>query len=112
MRKPLTETQKAKKRLYSAALYLRQKAADPDRVRALRRKARRKAQGAPITDEQRFGECPICLKWVKLYLDHSHTPPYNLRGWVCNQCNRGLGMLGDTLVNVRRAAAYLEVPIG
>jgi|HubBroStandDraft_6_1064221.scaffolds.fasta_scaffold186841_2 hypothetical protein len=40
-------------------------------------------------------------------LDHDHGTG-DFRGWLCHQCNTGIGSLGDDLDGLRRAIAYLE----
>jgi hypothetical protein len=42
----------------------------------------------------------------KVVFDHCHT---NLthRGWLCDSCNRALGMLGDDVIGVGSGAAYI-----
>jgi Recombination endonuclease VII len=42
-----------------------------------------------------------------LCLDHDHVTG-KFRGWLCGRCNRAIGQLGDSLVSVRLAVAYLE----
>jgi len=42
-----------------------------------------------------------------LALDHNHDTG-EFRGWLCSNCNLGLGRLGDNLPGVDRARAYLE----
>lgn len=42
-----------------------------------------------------------------LHLDHDHITG-NFRGWLCGECNLGLGKLGDNLAGVLRAAEYLR----
>lgn len=42
-----------------------------------------------------------------LHLDHCHTSGA-FRGWLCTNCNTGLGKLGDNVEGVRRALEYLE----
>ena len=64
-------------------------------------------------------ECPICLqtlqeigkhgqaklqKWV---LDHCHDTD-TFRGWICFNCNSGLGSLNDDIETTKRAVRYLE----
>jgi hypothetical protein len=39
-------------------------------------------------------------------VDHCHTTG-KIRGLLCNQCNRGLGMLGDTLEDIEKVRTYL-----
>lgn len=54
------------------------------------------------------GTCAICnLKYdKKLAVDHNHTTGKN-RGLLCDRCNRGIGLLQDSIDNVERALAYL-----
>jgi len=40
-------------------------------------------------------------------VDHCHRTG-KVRGLLCNQCNRGLGMLGDNLENLKKAYEYLQ----
>ena len=61
--------------------------------------------------------CPICSKpvggyrrgsrgerkWVR---DHDHDTG-EFRGWICNNCNGGMGLLGDDPKVLRKAAHYL-----
>ena len=59
------------------------------------------------------GNCECCgvaakdTRMGKLVLDHDHdTGEY--RGHICDPCNRGIGMLGDTLMGVSMALEYLR----
>lgn len=40
-------------------------------------------------------------------VDHCHTTG-KIRGLLCNNCNRGLGMLGDTAERIQKALDYLK----
>lgn len=52
--------------------------------------------------------CQCCgRKDRKLLLDHCHDT-ITFRGWICGKCNTGLGSLGDTLEDVKKALRYLE----
>jgi len=51
--------------------------------------------------------CDNCHKNKKLQRDHIHGTII-FRGWVCRDCNTGLGALGDTLEGILQAAIYLE----
>lgn len=53
--------------------------------------------------------CECCGKPFKATprLDHCHNAR-EFRGWLCNTCNRGIGMLGDDVAGVERAVAYLK----
>ena len=52
--------------------------------------------------------CECCHKKVKkLQVDHLHGT-FTFRGWLCRDCNTGIGSLGDNLEGVLQAAVYLE----
>ena len=40
--------------------------------------------------------CEICKTDKKIVNDHSHIGDGRARGYLCDGCNRGLGLLGDT----------------
>ena len=51
--------------------------------------------------------CACCGKTgTKKYFDHCHDRK-KFRGWICNECNTGIGKLGDTLAGIRMAESYL-----
>lgn len=58
----------------------------------------------------RSGKCDIC-KCVpeKLCVDHCHKTRGAFRGLLCVKCNAGIGMLGDSIVNLRSAIRYLNL---
>lgn len=67
--------------------------------------------------EKQGGCCAICgaeenntrgarRDW-NFAVDHCHDSE-EIRGLLCNSCNRGLGLLGDTPEGLRKALAYLE----
>ena len=43
----------------------------------------------------------------RLHLDHDHTSGI-FRGWICSNCNLGIGLLGDTKEGVDNASKYLR----
>ena len=51
--------------------------------------------------------CNCCYEKKILQVDHIHGTII-FRGWVCRNCNTGLGSLGDNLEGVLRGATYLE----
>ena len=52
--------------------------------------------------------CERCHKKTKkLEVDHLHGT-FTFRGWLCTDCNSGMGKLGDDLPGVLQAAVYLE----
>jgi len=42
----------------------------------------------------------------KLVFDHSHTTLKH-RGWLCDNCNRSIGILGDTWQSLQQTLIYL-----
>ena len=42
-----------------------------------------------------------------LVLDHDHNTGA-FRGWICRECNSGLGKFGDNVEGLRMACEYLE----
>ena len=63
--------------------------------------------------------CPICLKSAKdvegmgnknngsWVLDHDHISE-EARGWICHNCNRGIGAFSDNTSSLERAVSYLK----
>ena len=43
----------------------------------------------------------------KLVFDHCHETLEH-RGWLCDNCNRSIGMLGDDIASLERAIKYLK----
>ena len=43
---------------------------------------------------------------LNLAIDHCHKTG-RIRGLLCNNCNRGIGLLGDDVIVLRRAIEYL-----
>jgi len=68
--------------------------------------------------EKQSGVCSICKKKEKqkhhitgkrksLTVDHDHKLN-KIRGLLCSNCNRALGLFGDSLENIKCAVKYLE----
>lgn len=56
------------------------------------------------------GKCHVCgvePDIRKLHLDHDHATG-KARGFLCNHCNVGIGMAGDSPERLRQLAEYLE----
>ena len=55
------------------------------------------------------GKCYICLESKDYYLhvDHDHETG-KIRGLLCNNCNRGLGLFKDSKDSLLRAVKYLD----
>jgi hypothetical protein len=48
------------------------------------------------------------LSMGRMHVDHCHTTG-KLRGTLCDQCNMGLGNLGDSLPRLESAITYLRL---
>lgn len=67
--------------------------------------------------EKQEGKCAICgvtenntigeRKDWSFAVDHDHETG-KIRGLLCNNCNRGLGLLKDNIELLRKAASYVE----
>lgn len=57
--------------------------------------------------------CAICKtqnptgKWKVFAVDHCHDTGI-VRGLLCNECNRGMGLLGDSVERLQQAIDYLN----
>ena len=62
---------------------------------------------------QQLGCCDICgseekdVTGARLHIDHDHDTG-EVRGLLCSNCNRGLGMLKDSSEIINKAVAYLK----
>lgn len=57
--------------------------------------------------------CAICGIATKLVRDHDHTisgkiTAESFRGWLCTNCNVGLGMFANSPERLSRAIQYLQ----
>jgi len=70
----------------------------------IRDESRTISRNAPPKPER----CDCCHKKIeKLNADHVHGS-FVFRGWLCKECNTGMGLLGDNLEGVLQAAVYVE----
>lgn len=58
------------------------------------------------------GQCAICAKYQaderrSLCIDHNHTTGV-VRGLLCENCNRGLGLFRDNTESLENAKIYLN----
>ena len=66
-------------------------------------------RGLPLPTRPTPAACECCggpPGKKSLHLDHCHETN-NFRGWLCNKCNAGIGMLGDDVDGVAAAMSYL-----
>lgn len=94
--------------------YLRPECKECNRQLSKKRQELRKTYGSPPNGYI----CPICLKnesellgtggnagvWV---VDHDHLNDI-FRGYLCHNCNRGIGMFNDDIERMYRAIKYLN----
>ena len=62
-----------------------------------------------ITEPPYGTPCDACQRPVyrNWQLDHDHTTG-EFRGWICKQCNTGLGNLGDSIEELELRLEYLK----
>lgn len=52
--------------------------------------------------------CDCCHKSTSHFvLDHCHVTG-KFRGWICRNCNQGIGKLGDNIQGLQKAIIYLN----
>jgi hypothetical protein len=51
--------------------------------------------------------CELCKSTKKIVFDHDHEKN-TFRGWLCDPCNRSMGVLGDKASSLLEAVAYLS----
>lgn len=107
-----------KKRAYNRALYIRQreqriaynrKYCAEHRQDYRERTWAQRGISKPTRDRPLVCECcgrPPCGKNKTLHLDHNHDTG-KFRGWLCFDCNTGIGKLGDDIEGLLIAVQYL-----
>lgn len=92
------------------ARVLRWAAKNPDKVRANKLRSSRKHRGI-IPTRPEPSHCELCSKKPRpnrgLRPDHNHKTG-KFRGWICDGCNAGIGLLGDGSSGIRLALVYME----
>lgn len=78
---------------------------EPARQRA-REDGYRKWRECDNIEPPHEGECPICERTKLLVYDHCHRTK-RFRGWICSDCNLGLGKFNDESICLSRALQYL-----
>jgi hypothetical protein len=76
------------------------------------RRNNRRWRGMPEPTHPKPRRCELCGgtpktgRWKILHLDHDHETG-TFRGWLCHNCNVGLGHFDDSVPLLRKAIAYL-----
>jgi uncharacterized protein with PIN domain len=108
----LPETEFSK---HSASNYLRPECKKCNNLLSKQRKELRKEYGNPPDNY----ECPICKrseeqissgggnKTTRWVLDHNHDTN-KFRGWLCHNCNMGIGAFRDNTEILQKAIEYLQ----
>jgi hypothetical protein len=55
--------------------------------------------------------CELCASTDRIVFDHDHVTN-TFRGWLCDPCNRSMGVLGDSVEGLLRALNYLNKSTG
>jgi hypothetical protein len=101
--------QKNKERL--CAEQLRRYHANRDIILPKMRARMHKKKGYPEATRPMPDNCEKCNRSPRgrfgLSLDHDHTTG-KFRGWLCSDCNLGIGKLGDTIEGINAALEYLK----
>lgn len=83
----------------------RWRARNPDKARQISRKA----NGVPEPTRPCPPACELCAKLFTrtAHVDHDHDTGA-FRGWLCSNCNTGLGMFRDDATLMRAAARWVQ----
>ncbi len=82
---------------------------NPEKSRAIRRRM----AGLPTPEYPAPAVCEICHRAPGkrvLNLDHDHKTG-DFRGWLCSNCNTGLGLFRDNVALLAAAISYLETSL-
>lgn len=106
----IREADKVRQRAYRQT----DKYREAERARHARHKAKIAAEREAIAGRPKPDACELCggsdfaIVW-----DHCHVHGH-FRGWICDRCNRTLGLVKDSAALLRKMAMYLDetAPIG
>jgi hypothetical protein len=86
-----------------------QKRKNPERSKETSRRSKWRKKGMPEPTRPRPEFCECCGRPPSaraLANDHCHYSNV-FRGWLCSNCNSGIGKLGDDIPGIVRALKYL-----
>lgn len=68
---------------------------------------RQEAKKTAIAGRPRSNYCEICASEERTVFDHSHRKGH-FRGWICDRCNKILGLVRDDKSYLKALIIYLE----
>jgi Recombination endonuclease VII len=76
---------------------------------AVRRKFKLEPEEVRALLLKQEGRCAICKTFIMYcyHIDHNHTTGV-VRGLLCGSCNRGIGLLHESVESLKNAVTYLE----
>lgn len=89
----------------------RMRALNPEKQkeRSKRFYEKKEKQRLKIAGIPKPNDCPICKRnEYRIVFDHCHKSG-NFRGWICDQCNKVLGLVKDSPIILKGMIKYLEV---
>lgn len=92
-----------------------EKMQEKDRRNSLKRFWNMTLEEYSVMLDKQGGKCAICgqtsknvsQRYKNLCIDHDHATG-KIRGLLCDKCNRGLGLLNDSKILLKRALEYLD----
>lgn len=77
-------------------------------ARIARFRAKKEAERAKVAGRVRPNICDVCKQNnIRIVFDHCHVRGH-FRGWICDRCNRVLGLIKDDPKLLKDLARYLE----
>jgi Recombination endonuclease VII len=73
---------------------------------AVRRKRERLAWQEQIAGRPRPQTCEVCAQTGRIVFDHDHAS-IRFRGWICDTCNKVLGLVKESPVVLQLLAEYI-----
>ena len=103
------EKSKEKRLQREAEIARKKRKADPEgyRRRSLEYAKRRLAKREEIAGRKRPSSCELCGNDGVTVFDHCHVNGH-FRGWICDRCNKVLGLIKDNTSLLTRMIKYLE----
>ena len=80
---------------------------EAQKIRYERWRTKKEAELWDIAGRPRADQCELCLEMVMTVFDHCHTNGH-FRGWICDRCNKTLGLVYDDIDLLNAMINYLE----